>query len=184
MKLLLHICCAPCAVYPYRSLKEEGVSLTGFFYNPNIHPFLEFRKRFECFEEWAEDENLKCIVRDDYGLEDFLRMVTFREAERCRLCYLMRFEAAAAVAGKGKFEAFTTTLLYSRFQKHDLIRETAFAAAEKFGVRFYYEDFRAGWKDGIRLSKEKNLYRQQYCGCIYSEWERYRHLARIIHKPQ
>jgi predicted adenine nucleotide alpha hydrolase (AANH) superfamily ATPase len=90
---------------------------------------------------------------------------------------MMRLEAAAAVAKKGKFEAFSTTLLYSKFQKHDLVRQTGEAAADKFGVPFYYEDFRVGWKEGIRLSREKNLYRQQYCGCIYSEWERYRHLA-------
>ena len=179
MKLLLHICCAPCTVYPYKFLKEQVVSVTGFFFNPNIHPYLEYRKRLDTLRNWAADMSLKCIIRDDYSLEEFLRMVTFREAERCRLCYLMRLEAAAAVAKKGRFEAFTTTLLYSKFQKHVLIREMGEAAAEKYGVSFYYEDFRVGWKEGISLSKEKNLYRQQYCGCIYSERDRYAAKKRV-----
>lgn len=178
MNLLLHICCAPCVVYPYKFLLDRGDTLTGFFYNPNIHPYLEYRQRLQTLKQWAHDEDVKWIIQDDYCIEEFMRMVTFREAERCKLCYMMRLETAASVAKRGKFEAFTTTLLYSKFQKHDLVREMGEAAAGKFGVPFYYEDFRKGWKEGIELSKEKNLYRQQYCGCIYSEWERYRHLAR------
>ena len=179
MKLLLHICCAPCVVYPYKFLKTKGISLTGLFYNPNIHPYLEYRKRLGTLNKWLEGEDFKCIIRDDYALEDFLRITAFREAERCRLCYMMRLEMAAGVAKKGKFGAFTTTLLYSKFQKHELVRDMGEAAAGKYGVPFYYEDFRVGWKEGITLSKKKNLYRQQYCGCIYSEWERYHHLRDV-----
>ena len=81
----------------------------------------------------------------------------------------MRLEAAASVAKRGRYDAFSTTLLYSKFQKHDLIRQTAEAVSQKFDVPFYYEDFRTGWKEGIQLSKQQNLYRQKYCGCIYSE---------------
>lgn len=161
-------------MYPYKYLTTRGASITGFFYNPNIHPYLEFQKRLQTLKQWLEEADIRCIIRDDYPIEDFLRMVAFREAERCRLCYLMRLEATAAVAKKGRFDSFSTTLLYSKFQQHKLVRETAEAVSKKYGVPFYYEDFRVGWKEGIRLSKEKSLYRQQYCGCIYSEWERYR----------
>lgn len=174
MKLLIHICCAPCVMYPHKSLTERGVSITGFFYNPNIHPYLEYQKRLQTLTHWLKEADIRCIIRDDYLVEDFLRMVAFREADRCRLCYLMRLEAAAAVAKRGRFDSFSTTLLYSKFQQHELVRETGEAVSKKYGVPFYYEDFRVGWKEGIRLSKEKNLYRQQYCGCIYSEGERYR----------
>jgi predicted adenine nucleotide alpha hydrolase (AANH) superfamily ATPase len=165
-------------MYPYKVLAGRGLSITGFFYNPNIHPYLEFQRRLQSLKQWLEGVDIKCIIRADYVIEDFLRMVAFREAERCRLCYLMRLEAAAAVAKRGHFDSFSTTLLYSKFQQHELIRETGETVSKKYGVPFYYEDFRVGWKEGIRLSKEKNLYRQQYCGCIYSEWERYRHVEK------
>jgi predicted adenine nucleotide alpha hydrolase (AANH) superfamily ATPase len=165
-------------MYPYKVLAGKGASITGFFYNPNIHPYLEFQKRLQTLKQWLQGVDIRCIIRDDYVIEDFLRMVAFREAERCRLCYLMRLEAAAAVAKRGRFESFSTTLLYSKFQQHEVVREIGETVGKKYGVPFYYEDFRVGWKEGIRLSKENNLYRQQYCGCIYSEGERYRHLVK------
>nr|NJM01334.1 epoxyqueuosine reductase QueH [Desulfobacula sp.] len=84
-----------------------------------------------------------------------------------------RLLQTALVAKKGNFEAFSTTLLYSKFQNHDLIRETGEALAAKYGLQFLYHDFREGWNSGIEASKRLNLYRQQYCGCIYSEKERY-----------
>jgi predicted adenine nucleotide alpha hydrolase (AANH) superfamily ATPase len=99
--------------------------------------------------------------------------VVFREAERCRFCYHLRLFAAARAAKEGKFDAFTSSLLYSKYQKHELIREIGEQAALEAGLPFYYEDFRQGWQAGQARSKELGLYRQQYCGCIYSERERY-----------
>lgn len=173
MKLLLHICCAPCAIYPVNMLRAEGVSLMGFFYRSNIHPYQECLKREETLKSYATSIDLKIIFQQEYDLTGFLRNVVFRETNRCIYCYHDRLKSTALLARRGKFDAFSTTLLYSKFQKHELIIKTAEAIGKETGVPFFYRDFREGWKEGIRISKELNLYRQQYCGCIYSEKERY-----------
>ena len=145
----------------------------GFFYNPNIHPYQEYKKRLEAVNDFSILSNLKIIYRDEYRLEEFLQNVVFREKERCIYCYHTRLKATAQVAKKGKFDFFTTTLLYSKSQKHQLVKEIGDGLANESGVKFLYEDFRKGWKDGIEISQDMGLYRQQYCGCIYSEKERY-----------
>ena len=178
MNVLLHICCAPCAIYPVQELRSSGMQLTGFFFNHNIHPFLEYRKRLETVRDYAAMVELEVIYRDEYRLEEFLEAVAGAPEERCRYCYASRLEAAAAEAACSGFDAFTSTLLYSRYQKHDLIIQLGKLFAEKYGVRFYYVDFRSGWQKGIDISKKLGLYRQQYCGCIYSEKERYHPRAR------
>ena len=173
MSVLLHICCGPCAVYPLEVLKTEGIKVRGFFYNPNIHPFQEFRKRLAAVEQLAARENLPVDYHRDYGLREYLRKVVFNEENRCGLCYDMRLREAVEQAKRTRADAFTTTLLYSRYQNHELIRRKAEQFAEEQGIPFYYKDFREGWQQGIDLSKEMGLYRQAYCGCIYSEQERY-----------
>ncbi len=173
MKLLIHICCAPCFAAPYFHLKKEGHEIHGFWYNHNIHPFTEYKKRLETLQEFADKESIPLIVKDEYELEKFLRKAAFREQERCRSCYYDRLKYAVIIAKKGNFDAFTTTLLYSKFQKHELIKEIGESLAKEYGVKFYYNDFREYWKEGIKISKEKEMYRQQYCGCIYSERDRY-----------
>jgi predicted adenine nucleotide alpha hydrolase (AANH) superfamily ATPase len=104
--------------------------------------------------------------------------VVFREQERCRFCYYLRLKAAARVARGGKFDAFTSTLLYSKFQNHEMIRELAQQVGQEVGTPFYYVDFRQGWSAGMAKSKKMGLYRQQYCGCVFSERDRYRHPSR------
>ncbi len=173
MKLLLHICCAPCAVYPVDVIRQEGIELMGFFYRNNIHPLTECLRREETLVKYAQDIDLKVIYQQGYDLEGFLQNVVYREKNRCRYCYYDRLRATAMIARRGKFDAFSSTLLYSKFQKHELICDIAQSVASETGVRFYYQDFRQGWKEGIEKSKQLNLYRQQYCGCIYSEKERY-----------
>jgi predicted adenine nucleotide alpha hydrolase (AANH) superfamily ATPase len=173
MKILLHICCAPCAIYPVQTLTGQEHYVHGFFYNPNIHPYQEFARRAAALKDYAALRHLPVIWDLTYDLEKFLRLVVFREAERCRFCYHLRLTAAARTARGGKFEAFTSTLLHSKHQKHDLIREIGEQVAREVGLPFYYEDFREGWQTGQRQSKELGLYRQSYCGCIYSERERY-----------
>ena len=172
-RILLHMCCAPCTTYPLQQLRGRWERIIGFYYNPNIHPYREYEKRLSAVRQLAEITGLEMIYRDEYDLEDFLRCVVFREQNRCQYCYHRRLEAAARTAAKSKFDAFTSTLLYSRLQKHDLIAEIGESLGKKWGVPFYYGDFREGWKEGIALSKEMRLYRQQYCGCIYSEKDRY-----------
>jgi predicted adenine nucleotide alpha hydrolase (AANH) superfamily ATPase len=112
---------------------------------------------------------------EGYDMLEFLRMVAGREAfgERCRLCYAMRLNKTAAEAARRGFDAFTTTLLISPFQNQEHIREAGTAAADEYGVGFHFENFRRGWAERGRLTHEHDLYRQQYCGCVYSEWERY-----------
>jgi len=173
MKLLVHICCAPCFVAPYQHLKKAGHEIHGFWYNNNIHPYTEYEKRLKTLQDFAEKENIPLIVKDEYELEKFLRKAAFREQDRCRSCYYDRLKYAAIIAKKGNFDAFTTTLLYSKFQNHKLIKDIAESLSKEYGIAFYYDDFREYWKEGIELSKENRMYRQQYCGCVYSERDRY-----------
>ena len=173
MKILLHVCCGPCAIYPVNALREAGAEVTAFFYNHNIHPYQEYRRRLETVREYCDRVGLALIVRDEYNLEEFLGAVAGAPAVRCGYCYFSRLEAVAAKGAELGFDAFSSTLLYSRYQKHDDIRLLGEKAAVRHGVAFHYDDYRRGWQEGIRLSKEMGLYRQQYCGCIYSEKERY-----------
>ena len=174
MKLLLHICCGPCAVYPVEVLRAADHEIEGYFDNPNIHPYQEYLRRVEALEDFAAQVGLPVIWNQDYDIEEFFRLVAFREGERCHFCYQLRLGRAARMAKARGFEAFTSTLLYSRYQKHDLICEVARQAAAEAGVAFYYEDFRQGWAEGIAQSKARGLYRQSYCGCLFSERERSR----------
>lgn len=173
MKLLLHTCCGPCSIYPVRVLREEGFDVMGFFFRHNIHPFSECMKREEAMKSYAEEIGLKVIFQEGYEIEEFLRDMAFREKERCRICYHKRLKATAFLAKRGKFDAFSSSLLYSKFQKHDLIREIGEAVGKEVGLPFLYRDFREGWTEGIQVSKEKGMYRQSWCGCVFSEKDRY-----------
>ena len=173
MKVLLHICCAPCCIVPIETLKSEGMDVMGFFYRHNIHPYTECLRRQETLQSYADQINLRMICQEGYDLEGFIQNVVYREAERCSYCYHDRLRTTALVAKRGKFDYFTSTLLYSKFQKHDTIRSIGESVGRSVGIPFLYKDFRSGWKEGIKISKDLKLYRQQYCGCIYSEKERY-----------
>jgi predicted adenine nucleotide alpha hydrolase (AANH) superfamily ATPase len=173
MKVLLHICCANCAIYPVKTIRKKGLDVMGFFYRHNIHPYTECLKRQEALQSYADRINLKMIYQEGYDLEGFIQNVVFREAERCNYCYHDRLRSTAMLAKRGKFDYFSTTLLYSKHQKHDLIRSMGESIGKSAGVEFLYQDFREGWKEGIECSKQMGLYRQQYCGCIYSEKDRF-----------
>ena len=173
MKLLLHICCGPCVIYPLRILREIGHDVTGHFFNPNIHPYMEYKRRAETLGGYAAEKGLPLIWAEDYPIEAFFRLIAGREEERCLLCYTLRLKETARVAREGGFAGFTTTLLYSRFQKHDIIREVGESMGREVNVPFLYIDFRAGWQEGVSLSRAQGMYRQPYCGCLYSEKDRY-----------
>lgn len=179
MKVLLHSCCGPCTTYCYEALSNEGHEIYGFFYNPNIHPLTEYRKRKESLDRYADQVGLKMIGRSEYGLTEFVRKVVFREKNRCQLCYQMRLEATARMAQRSKFDAFTTTLLISPYQDYQKIVEIGNNLATEYQLEFLARDFRQGYARSIELSKKYGLYRQQYCGCIYSEEERYRHQKKV-----
>ena len=173
MRILLHTCCGPCALFPLQQLRADGHDVTGFFYNHNIHPYQEYVRRRDAAIQMAEQQAMPLIVRDDYDLEGFLANVAAEPDKRCGYCYSSRLRAVAQAAAEGGFDAYTSSLLYSRYQKHEEIRAFGELIGSEYGVEFYYRDFRPGWQEGIRLSKEMGLYRQQYCGCVYSEKERY-----------
>jgi len=145
----------------------------GYFYRHNIHPYTECLKRQEALEAYAKEINLRVIYQEGYDLEGFIRNVVFRESNRCSYCYHERLRSTALVAKRGRFDYYTSTLLYSKFQKHETIKTIGESIGRDVGVEFYYHDFREDWKNGIEESKRIGLYRQQYCGCIYSEKERY-----------
>lgn len=184
MKLLLHTCCGPCTIYPLKRLREQNFNVMGFFYRHNIHPLEECLKREKNLEKFANEENLKMIWQEGYELEEFLRKAAFRESKRCEICYYDRLNATVKLAKRGKFEYFSTTLLYSKFQNHKKIIDIATALGKQNGVKFFYENFRLGWKQGIEESKEREMYRQQYCGCIFSEKERFIKDAEKIHNQR
>ena len=173
MKVLLHICFAPCAIYPVEALAAKGHKVRGLFFNPNIHPYQEFVRRMTTLQTYAAHLGLPVIWDRRYDLEDFFRAVVFREPDRCRFCYYQRLTAAARTAKRSKYDAFTSTLLYSKVQNHELIRQLGEQVVQEVGVPFYYEDFRKGWARGRAKTKELGLYKQQYCGCIFSERDRY-----------
>ncbi len=173
MKILMHICCGPCTIYPLKELRTHGCDVTGLYYNPNIHPYMEFKRRKQTLLEYAEKAFLSMIWPPGYPIEEFLREVAPREEERCLYCVRSRLQFTAEMALREKYGAFTTTLLCSKYQKHDLIKEVGEELGRRLGIDFYYNDFRQGWDEGVKISRELELYRQPYCGCIYSEKERY-----------
>ncbi len=251
MKILVHICCAPCFTYVHKALRAEGLKIVGFFYNPNIHPYQEFLRRLHCLERYTALRPVEVIYDKEYNLDKYLlgalkvkydpdqellgnkavltskhqgskggfqEKVEMKESfqiqltprdpksseiksyeisdkdsepdednghktkkrtadsdfnPRCGYCIRLRLARTAELAVKEGFDAFTTTLLESRYQPHDYIRFIGEKLGNEKNILFYYQDFRNGWKESIKISKELELYRQPYCGCIFSEYERF-----------
>ena len=171
---LLHICCAPCSIECIRSLREEGIEPVGYWYNPNIHPYTEYRTRKETLIEYAKAVELSLKINNDYALRPFLRAAMTDIDGRCETCYRMRLDETARFAAANGFDNFSTTLLISPYQNHELIVKVGNEVAAANGVAFLYRDFRPFFKEGQEKARENGLYRQKYCGCIFSEEERYR----------
>ena len=180
MKTLLHICCAPCANQPIEVLRTDGIEVAGFWYNPNIHPVTEYRARRNCLESYAREIELPLIMKNDYALRPFVRMVAEDIGHRCGKCYEMRLFETAKTAAEGGFDSFTSSLFISPYQNHELMREVAERAASEFGVKFLYRDFRPYFKDGQNFAREHGFYMQKYCGCVFSEEERYIKAKKLI----
>lgn len=171
--LLLHICCGPCGTYPINRLRELGFAVSGFWYNPNIHPFDEHERRRECVAEYASAVGLPMIWSEGYEESRYSELIAGHEVrgERCGVCYRLRLERTAQTARDKGFDAFTTTLLISPYQQQALIRSIGEELAAKNGVEFFFENLRRGWPERGRLAREHHLYQQQYCGCTYSAVE-------------
>ncbi len=173
MSLLLHICCAPCSIHCVKTLRAEGLEPVGYWFNPNIHPVTEYRARRDTLAAYAKSIGLELIQNDRYGLRDFVRAVYPDLEDRCGVCYSLRMRETARFARENGFDSFTSTLFVSPYQNHELLREIAEKAADEFGVKFLYRDFRPGFRDGQAEARALGLYMQKYCGCVFSEEERY-----------
>ena len=180
MKTLLHICCAPCANMCIDELRQDGQELTGYWYNPNIHPFTEYRARRNCLRDYAGTIALPLVERDDYGLRPFVRAVAEDIEGRCVKCYELRLFAAAEYAAANGFDSFTSSLFISPYQNHELLKEVGERAADEFHIRFQYRDFRPLFRQGQERARELGFYMQKYCGCVFSEQERYLKPNKII----
>ena len=174
MKLLMHTCCAPCSVYCIDALKEEGIEPTIYWYNPNIHPYMEYKARRDTLKEYAESLNLDAIFDEDYGLDEFCKNVVCDISNRCtNYCYPVRLRKTFEYAKEHGYDSVTTTLLYSIYQNHDFIKEYMEKLSQEYGIKFLYRDFRIGFREGQAKARELGLYMQKYCGCIFSEEMRY-----------
>lgn len=181
-RILVHICCGPCSVMPLKKMLGEKAEVWGFFHNPNIHPLEEFRKRLAAVKTLASFLELDVIYDEAYTPLEFVKGVRAHTGvakgtppphKRCEYCYAERLEATARAAKERGFESFSSSLLYSHSQDHEAIKKAGLEFAARYGVAFYYEDFRPLWDLGIAESKRLGLYRQKYCGCAYSKIERY-----------
>ena len=172
--VLLHTCCAPCSLSCIDPLRGEGIEPVAFWYNPNIHPWKEYQARRDCLLDYAPSIGMEVRVREDYGLREFVRAAAPDIDHRCAMCYRRRLEETARYAAEKGFPAFTTTLLASLYQDHDGIVRAAEEFAEKYGVRFLYRDFRPNFRTGNQRARELGFYMQKYCGCVFSEEDRYK----------
>lgn len=170
MKLLLHTCCAPCSVYCIETLCKEGIEPTVYWFNPNIHPYMEYKQRRDCLKEYTRNIEIEAIFEENYGLKDFCKNVVQDLENRCqKYCYPVRLEQTAKYAKENGYDSFSTTLLISPYQNHEMLIKVGEEMAKKYGLKFLYRDFRVGFREGQEKARELGLYRQKYCGCVFSE---------------
>lgn len=169
MKLLLHMCCAPCSVAIIEKFRNEStMSIEGLFYNPNIHPFEEYEKRKLSIMQLSDEYSFEVNYNDDYKYDYWKNNLGTDKLLRCNTCYSLRLDTVARFAKENSFDAFTTSLLISPYQNHELIKNMGKTFADKYGIEFYYEDFRELYRKGREISRGKHYYMQKYCGCFYS----------------
>ena len=174
MNTLMHICCAPCANRPIAALREEGIGVTGFWFNPNIHPYTEYQARKHTLEEYAKEIAMKLVIGGTYDLRGFITHVADNIDGRCAYCYQVRMEETARYAAEHGYDQFTSTLFVSPYQNHELMRQICEQMAEKYGVKYLHRDFSPRFREGQDKARELGLYMQNYCGCVFSEEDRYR----------
>src|SRR5574344_1259726 len=151
MKLLMHTCCAYCI----DSLRKEGIEPTLYWYNPNIHPYIEYKTRRDTLKQYSEMVNVKAIFEDEYGLDEFCKNVINNLENRCvNYCYRVRLEQTAKYAKENGYDAITTTLFVSPYQKHDELKKVLEQVAAKYGLEAVYRDFRPGFREGQAKARE------------------------------
>ena len=170
MKLLMHTCCAPCSIYCIDSLRQQNIEPTVYWYNPNIHPYIEYKTRRDTLKEYTQNIGINAIFHEEYGLDEFCKNVICDLQNRCiNYCYKVRLEDTAKYAKENGYDTISTTLLVSPYQKHEFIHELGDKIAREYGLEFLYRDFRVGFREGQNIAKELGLYMQKYCGCVFSE---------------
>ena len=171
--VLMHTCCAPCSLSCIDPLRAEGIEPVAFWYNPNIHPWKEYEARRDCLLAYAPTIEMQVIVDEDYGLRTFVEHVASDIDHRCTYCYQHLLEETGRYAAEHGYGAFTSTLLASLYQDHDGIKAAAEKYARQYGVEFLYRDFRPNFRAGNQRARELGFYMQKYCGCVFSEQDRY-----------
>ncbi|MBI4687244.1 MAG: epoxyqueuosine reductase QueH [Nitrospirae bacterium] len=175
MNILLHICCSNCLTYPYKLLIDEGHRITGYWFNPNIHPEEEYNARLNSFNELVGRWDIP-FYTEGYRPEEYFNLFTPgsipKAPERCSSCYSLRLDRTARMAKEKGIDAFTTTLLISPYQDFERLVRAGNEIAQQYDIHFYSRDFRPHYNNSRVLSKELGLYKQKYCGCIYSKEER------------
>lgn len=181
-KILIHTCCAPCLAYIHNELNKK-YEIICYFYNPNIQPFKEYKNRKNALVEFCSLKNISVIFDEDDNFANWLDFISNdsnkfidlqqNREKRCKKCYEMRLIKTIKKAEELNIKNITTTLLYSISQYHDLIKNLGNNFTKNTGLKFYYENFRIGWEKGCEIYKKTGLYRQNYCGCIFSEYERF-----------
>jgi predicted adenine nucleotide alpha hydrolase (AANH) superfamily ATPase len=182
MNLLLHICCAGCLCAPLEELRKENIYVHGYFYNPNIHPLLEFRKRLKAVHIFQESDPLIVDYCEEYGLMEYLKEEDYEGEDRCEDCYRLRLRTTACYAREKGFDAFSSTLLFSEHQDHERVKKVGEQVSEQIGISFEYRDYRYLCECSREIASKKMLYKQSYCGCIFSEYERYKDTTRNLYQ--
>lgn len=174
MKLLLHICCAPCLIYPLEQLRKQGFEVEGLFFNPNVHPLSEYRARKQAVMDFSKDTRVT-VTYPEYNPKEFFQAINQKEDKptRCSICWKQRLLITAQTVKDKGYQYFSSTLLVSPYQDQEELKRIGQEVAKETAVEFYYEDFRQGFRDAHNLAKARSIYCQKYCGCIYSEVERY-----------
>ncbi len=174
MRVLSHVCCAPCFTAVYEALDASGHRIEALFFNPNIQPVGEYRRRLAYINAFCRSESVNLTV-GDYDILKYFKSIDghMDKEERCRRCYRLRLTSTALIAAQNDFDAFTTTLLLSPWQFHDDLKTLAQEIGDSVGVRFLYQDFRPAYRRSVEISKAQGMYRQKYCGCLFSDHERH-----------
>lgn len=183
-KLLMHACCAPCFVYIEEDLKRNGllkldgsyekVQYTACFYNPNIHPKVEYERRKNAFIEFCKIKNCDFVVLDEYDLNGYVKYVVENVGKdkeykcRCEYCYYMRLKKVFEYAKENNFDIVSTTLTISPYQNHDIIKKVGKKLEEEYNIEFRYLDYRSHFREGQKKAREYGIYMQKYCGCVFS----------------
>lgn len=170
-RLLMHVCCGPCAIHPFKVMSEKH-EIAAYYYNPNIHPETEYARRLSTAKSFCEEQGAR-FISGPHDPEQYFHAIGSSRVKpaRCGHCYSLRLSAVASAAAELGYDAFTTTLLVSPHQDREAILAAGQTAENRSGARFLAEDFRDGFRDAQRISRDLGMYRQEYCGCRYSEAE-------------